>query len=148
MIHSAFYRDKAEQALRLARNSTDPVLPKWRGNISPEPMHLTAWRLIKRHETGQDSIRAPQYAYSKNLVPFILLGRAFLHGQDPERTIHVLTGSSSGQMIRTIAVEAATSQRLYPARPHQRCPSNGSVEVRPQPQVRDMRLSRCASGYV
>ena len=38
------------------------------------------------HEMGQDSIRASQYASSKNLVLFILLGGAFLHGYDPKRT--------------------------------------------------------------
>jgi hypothetical protein len=51
-------------------------------------------------------------------------------------------------MIRTIAVEVATSQSLYPARPQHRCLSTGSDVAHPQPQVRDMRLSRCVSGYV
>jgi hypothetical protein len=38
------------------------------------------------HEMGQAGIRAPQYASSKNLVLFILPGRAFLHDQDPMAT--------------------------------------------------------------
>ena len=66
----------------------------------------------------------------------------------PEPDIHVLTGPSSGQLIRTMAVEVATSQCLYPAGPQHRCLSTGSVVARPRPQVRDMRLSRCASEYV
>jgi superfamily II DNA or RNA helicase len=49
------------------------------------------------------------------------------------------------------AGDAAKLDRLfgtYPAPPQRRCLSTGSVVARPQPQARDMRQSRCASGYV
>jgi hypothetical protein len=57
----------------------------WLCENAKEPLAQQNAFLSGPHETGQDSIRARQYASSKNLVLFILLGRAFLHGQDPLR---------------------------------------------------------------